>query len=100
MFLAQSPPPTYPKGPSSRIEKEMACFATQHAIFDQIVESWEQIPIERMVDYVEKFERNIIQECPYRLNENRQCHLFWRCILFSIRIHADYDLHDYCNMKT
>ena len=100
MFLAQFPPPTYPRGPSSRIEEAMARFAIQHALFDQIVESWEQIPNERMVDYVERFERNIIQECPYRLSENRKCFLFWQGVPFSIRIHADYDLHDYCNLKT
>ena len=41
MFLAQFLPPTYPRGPSTRIPDAVARFATQHAIFDQIVENWE-----------------------------------------------------------
>ena len=56
IFLAQFHPPTYHKGPSSRIEEAMACFAMQHAIFDQIVDTWVLILNERMVDYVERFD--------------------------------------------
>ena len=100
MFLAQFPPPTYLRGPSSRVEEAMPRFAMHHALFDQIVKGWGQIPNEWMVDYVERFERNFIQQCSYRLSENRKCHLFWHGVLCSIRIYVDYDLYDYYNLKT
>ena len=84
MFLAQFPPLTYPRGPSSRIDDVMARFATQHAIFDQIIDNWGQIPDKRMTDYIERFERNFIRECPYRLSENRKCRLFWCGVPFPL----------------
>ena len=52
-----------------------------------------------MGDYVERFERDILQECPYRLSESRKCRLFWRGVPFSIKAHADYNFHDYCKLK-
>jgi len=99
MFLAQFPPPMYPCGPSSRIDDAMARFATQHVIFNQIIDNWGQILDEWMTDYIERFDQNVIQECPYRLSENHRCHLFWCGVPFSISIYANYDLYDYRNLK-
>lgn len=99
MFLAQFPPPNYPKGPSHAIEDAIAHFSIQHAIFDQNIENWGHIPDEWMVDYVERFELNIIEEFPYRLSETCKCRLFWQGVPFYIRVYVDYDLHDYYNLK-
>ena len=99
MFLAQFPPPTYPRGSTSRVEDAMARFVTQYAIFDEIVDGWGLILNERMADCVERFERSVLQECPYRMSESRKCRLFWKAVPFSVKALTDYDPSDFCNLK-
>ena len=34
------------------------------------------------------------------MSENHKCRLFWKAIPPSLRALTDYDLHNYCNLKT
>ena len=53
-----------------------------------------------MVDYVERFERNVLQECPYTMSMEFKRQLFLRGVPLSIRVYADNDIRDYYNLKT
>ena len=53
-----------------------------------------------MVDYVERFERNVLQECPYTMSKDFKRRLFFWGVPLSIRVYADNDIRDYCNLKT
>ena len=48
-----------------------------------------------MEDYVRRFERDLIGECPYELLEEEKCHLLWQGIPIYIRDVTCFHENDY-----
>ena len=73
-FLSQFAPLDLPS-PALVFELETT---TQYEILNGTIAEWRKSKGESMIDYANKFERDIMQQCPYPMDEEFKCLLFWR----------------------
>ena len=96
-FAPLDPPPPPPAAPIPLYDPVMAL---RYDNLNRTIFEWGIVEGESMLNYVERFEREILEKLPYPMDEEYKCLLFWRGVPIPVRQHTYQVQDDYYHLRT